>query len=308
MKSSRILFVPLIMLFFMIGYVADLSSESNSKRTLKTEPDDFRVSLTVGPTPEFLFKRMGITFTDESIQAKDIEGLQRIFKKYGSTEVWARIATPLKPKESMKNQVDRSLTAGLTRAKIAAKLGLNFNPELGLFGYYGDVSCQMPPDFSDFPEIRLSKPWEELTIDQMADVIEQYTEIVAKKILATGVNVNIWDLGNEINFGVAGVSVKPMPGSSCLQTDPHYYKVYEKLAPELAKMSVLDLVRMLATNESEAIAWLEEHVWPYSAKNIGGSGKGNTKSRSKGKIFHTYSQVLTQIFRCYFQSIAKRGV
>jgi hypothetical protein len=100
---------------------------------------------------------------------------------------------------------------GLERARLAAKLELPFNPELGLFDSYGDIRCQPPPDFTDY-EIALPGPWASLTIVQMTTVLRAYGAAVAKQIIATGATVGAWDLGNEVEYGVAGVAVRPMPG------------------------------------------------------------------------------------------------
>jgi hypothetical protein len=43
-------------------------------------------------------------------------------------------------------------------------------------------------------------------------VLRAYGAAVAKQIIATGATVGAWDLGNEVEYGVAGVAVRPMPG------------------------------------------------------------------------------------------------
>ena len=178
--------------------------------TLSFAPaQDFRVSLSVSPFTEIVLNS-GTTFSDGKTSASTVEDVQRLFAAHGSNEVYARIATTRKYRTGFG---DHSLERGLARARLAAQLHLPFNPELGLFNIYGDIRCQPAPDFSDFPEIPLAAPWPSLTLDQMAAALRAYGAAAARQILATGAQVRIWDIGNEIEFGVAGVAVRPVPGS-----------------------------------------------------------------------------------------------
>ena len=52
----------------------------------------FRVSLSVGEATEVLLKA-GFTYTDGRDTATTMEQLQRMLKRHGATEVWARINT-----------------------------------------------------------------------------------------------------------------------------------------------------------------------------------------------------------------------
>jgi hypothetical protein len=75
-----------------------------------------------------------------------------LFAAHGANEVYARIATTQKYRIG---DGDHSMERGLERARMAAGLNLPLNPELGLFNIYGDVRCQPPPDFTDYPEIKI---------------------------------------------------------------------------------------------------------------------------------------------------------
>ena len=123
--------------------------------------------------------------------------------------MYARVSTR---QSLVRGAGDHTMNGGLERARIAASLHLAFNPELGLFGNYGDIRCQPPPDFSDYPVVVLPGPWSSLTLDQMTAALRAYGAAAAKQIIGTGATVGIWDLGNEVEFGVAGVAVRPMPG------------------------------------------------------------------------------------------------
>ena len=221
---------------------------------------EFRVSLSVSPFTETVLNA-GTTFSDGTTTAKTVEDVQRLFVRHGANEVYARIATTQRYRTG---SGDHSMDRGLERAKLAASLGLPFNPELGLFNIYGDIRCQPPPDFTDYPAIKLPGVWTSLTLDQMTAALRAYGSAAARQILATGARVRIWDLGNEVELGVAGVAVQPAPGS-CDDTagGPGWYRAPDKVDPAIGQMTFQNVMQM---PERERIAWLVAHVWPHEAK------------------------------------------
>jgi len=232
----------------------------------------FRISLSVSPFAERVFES-GVTLTAGEHEATNVEELQQLFVAYGANEVYTRINTRNAPGHG---HADHSLVTGLTRAELAKKLGIPLNPELGLFGTYGDVRFQPPPNFSDYPEIELPGPWETLTLDQMCDALRKYGEIVARQILDTGVEVRIWDLGNEVEFGVAGLAVQPMPGDSDVdEGGPKYYKAPDGVDPEIGKQSIAGLLQLPV---DERIAWMKAHLWPYMGKYFAAAAEGIRKA------------------------------
>ncbi len=224
--------------------------------------------MSVSPFTELTF-RYGLTFTDGKITAKTPEELQKLFVSHGANEVYARIATTQKYRSGFG---DHSMDRGLERARMAKALSLPFNPELGLFNIYGDVRCQPSPDFSDYPEIKVPGAWTSLTLDQMLGTLRAYGAAAARQIASTGVKVRVWDLGNEVEFGTAGVAVQPMPGG-CDDTagGPGWYKAPDKVDPAIGKMSGAELMRM---PEAERIAWLQSHLWPHEAKLLAAVAEG----------------------------------
>lgn len=229
---------------------------------------DFRISLSVSPFAE-LRLRNGFTFTDGKLTAKNAEELQRMFAAHGANEVYARIATTQRYRTGFG---DHSMDRGLERARMAKSLNLPLNPELGLFNIYGDVRCQPAPDFSDYPEIKVPGPWASLTLDQMLPVLRLYGATAARQILGTGVKVRIWDLGNEVEFGAAGVAVQPMPGG-CDDTagGAGWYRAPDKVDPAIGKMSAVKLMQM---PEAQRITWLQQHLWPHEAKILAAVAEG----------------------------------
>ncbi len=225
------------------------------------EPEQpFRVALSVSPFTNTMINQ-GYTFEDSSgNKARTVSELQQLFMKHGANEVFVRIATDrYSPK---RNITDHSLERALERAKMAAELGLPLNPEIGLFEHYADVRGQPSPDFSEYPEIKLPGPWETLTVKEMAVVLKQYGAIVAKELVSTGVRINIWDIGNEIDFGIAGVAPKPFPESFTAELGYNWYRAPDKVNPIIGKQSIYSLLIM---NSKSRIKWCKENLWPHQA-------------------------------------------
>ncbi len=228
----------------------------------------FRVAVSVSPFAELMFSS-GLVFTDGKSTARTVDELQKMFVAHGANEVYARIATSRKNTPGFG---DHSFDRGLMRARLAKSLGLPFNPELGLFKAYGDVRCQPSPDFSEYPEIKVPGAWTSLTIDQMLPILRAYGASAAKLILSTGATVRVWDLGNEVDFGVAGVAPQPMP-DACddLTSGAKWYQPPDKVDPEIGKQSVLDLLKL---SEVDRVAWLRAHVWPHEARMFAAVAEG----------------------------------
>ena len=248
---------------------------------------DFRVSISVSPFSELVFST-GITFTDGKLTARNPEELQRLFMSHGANEVYARIATTQKHRIGFG---DHSMDRGLERARMAKTLGLPFNPELGLFKTYGDIRCQPAPDFSDYPQIKIPPAWTSLTLEQMLPILRAYGAAAARQIIGTGVQVRIWDLGNEVEFGSAGVAVQPMPGA-CNDTEgTGWYRAPDRIDPAIGKMSALDLLQM---PESQRIDWLKTHLWPHEARILAAVAEGVRSVDPKAK-FSTHVSGVTAV-------------
>jgi arabinogalactan endo-1,4-beta-galactosidase len=249
---------------------------------------DFRISVSVSPFTE-LETQQGITFTDGKTIAKNPGELQRLFDDHGANEVYARIATTQKYRIGFG---DHSMDRGLERARMAQALGLPFNPELGLFNAYGDVRCQPPPDFSDYPQIKVPGVWTSLKLEEMLKILRSYGAVAAKQILDTGVKVRIWDIGNEVEFGMAGVAVPPLLGG-CDDTagGKGWYRAADKVDPEIGKMSIMDLSKL---SETDRIDWLRKHVWSYEAKMFDAVVEG-IRSVDPGARFSTHVSGVTSV-------------
>lgn len=209
--------------------------------------------------------------------AEDVRSVQRLL---GGTEVFARCNT---------TRVGMEHT--LARARLAAELDLPFNPEFGLWHSYGDISHQPDPDFrDDYPEVGQKAPWHEQTLSQMRACLTRYGSLVAEQVLATGARVDVWDVGNEVELGVPGASVPPIP-----QLAGRFdYRAPDTLNPRIGRRDFADRVTRLGY-AAEDIAWLKRELWPYIAEIMGAFAEG-VRSVQPGARFSTHLSGLAAVF------------
>lgn len=256
----------------------------------------FRVALSVSPFTGKLFSA-GAVYTDGKLTAHDAASLQAMYVAHGANEVFARISCEMNPTGSAD---DHSLATALARAKLAHDMSLPFNPELGLWQHYGDISCQPPPDYSDYPGITLPGAWGTLTIDQMLPAFHDYGALVATKITQTGVDVNVWDIGNEVDFGVAGVAPQGINGDCSTP-----YVAPDGVDPAIGQQTVLALLTMSGSNR---ISWLQAHIWPNEAKILGAVAAGIRSVVPDARFATHMSQSRSPTFaRAFYQAMFDGG-
>ena len=126
----------------------------------------------------------------------------------------------------------------------------------------------------------------------MLPVLRLYGVTAARQILDTGVKVRIWDVGNEVEFGIAGVAIQPMPGA-CDDTagGAGWYKPPDAVDAAIGKMSALTLVRM---SDAKRIEWLQTHVWPHEAKMLAAVAEG-IRSVDPRARFSTHVSGMTSV-------------
>jgi len=233
-----------------------------------TPDHPFRISLSISPFTDSQFET-GIVFKSGEVTARNLTELQQLFISNGANEVYARIATR---QERSSAGGDHSMARAMQLATIARSLSIPFNPELGLFHMYGDVRCQPPPDFHDYPQIKIPKAWHYLTLEEIIPMLRAYGAAVARQILSTGVRVRIWDIGNEVEFGMAGVAVRPLPGGcDNTESEPGWYQPPDAVDPAIGRTSVAEL---MGSAEARRITWLETHLWPHEARMIAAVADG----------------------------------
>lgn len=307
MKRTKIVITLLLVvliaggtvLFNLTVYIRD----SNYKPALNNE--NFRIALSVSPFSGEAFEE-GYRYIAEDLSAANREELEKMYIEAGATEMYARIATKryksadnIAYGEYDSNANYHTLEQGLELCKMAAKLDIPINPEIMCAYTYMDMDRQQAPDFSEYPEIyelQGGKTWEELTLEEMCTVLKAYGEFVATEILRTGCRVDNWNIGNEANYGFAGVNV----GLNTV--------VNEKLAkiPDWKK----NILPVLGTD------WLKDNVWKYNAKQMAAVAEGIETAYAKlgmdanGIKFSTHiATVVTTVHNAvtYFKTLQENG-
>lgn len=258
----------------------------NGARKNVASGEPFRVALSLSPFTLNQFDA-GYTFKIGDKTATSAAELQQIYRDLGSTEMYVRLATKrhktYKADGSLDNTTDgkpdenanvHTFDQVMQTCRIAAALNIPINPEVMCAYIYMDMDGTQAPRFykSDYPEL-YAKPefaaimkdgeakWEELSLTDICKVLEIYGEFVGDSILATGATVNDWNLGNEANFGFAGIGIG-MPNS---------------FDQKLAKAGVMK--RYMSSLFS--VWWLKKHVWKYEAQTLAAVQRGILKSYEK---------------------------
>jgi hypothetical protein len=113
-------------------------------------------------------------------------------------------------------------------------------------------------------------------LPQMEGALRHYGALVARQILSTGVHVNYWDLGNEVEWGVAGVAIRSFNQDG--------YSPPDAVDPAIGQMSA---VRLLSMPETDRIAWLRQHLWPYVGRLLAAVADG-VRSVDRAARFSTH--------------------
>ncbi len=283
---------------------------------------DFRVALSLSPFTLNQFDA-GYTFKVGDKTATTPAELQQIYQSLGSTEMYVRLATKrhktYKADGTLDNTTDgkpdenanvHTFDQVMQTCRIAASLNIPINPEVMCAYIYMDMDGTQAPRFykADYPELYATNPtwarilkdgnakWEELSLDEICTVLEIYGEFVADSILATGATVNDWNLGNEANFGFAGIGIG---------TPNSFDQKLAKAGPMKRYMSSLF-----------SLWWLKKHVWCYNVKQYAAVKRGILKAYTKaGKDasnvrFSTHIATVTSTPRAtasFFQYMAENG-
>ena len=297
LKYITIIVLVIKILISQFIYLIDFSP-------VKTD-EKFRLALSVSPFTDKSI-REGYTYEYEEKQITTVEELQKLYMEKGSTEMYVRIATKksVTSEDKTDGKIDTNANVhtfdqAIELCEIAARLNIPINPEVMCAYTYMDMEKQQAPRFHDYPEIyalQKNKDWSELSLDEMVVVLKAYGKFLATKILETGCTVNNWNLGNEANFGFAGVNFG-------LKT-----KVNKKLE------GVTDFMRYVYPTLN--VGWLEDNIWKYNAKQFAAVKDGILeaykqldKDSSKVKFSTHIATVVMTPGACarYFNCLKKNG-
>lgn len=267
-----------------IGYGAFESARKPSE--IRGE-EPFRVALSLSPFTLNQFEA-GYSFRIGDKTATTPMQLQQIYRDLGATEMYVRLATKrhktYKADGSLDNTTDgekdenanvHTFDQVMQTCRIAAALDMPINPEVMCAYIYMDMDGTQAPRFyeSDYPElyanpvfagIMRGRKWEQLSLDEICTVLEIYGEFVGDSILATGCTVNNWNLGNEANFGFAGIGIGT----------PNTFD------QKLAKAG--SMKRYMSSLFS--LWWLKKHIWRYNARQYAAVKRGILKAYAKAGI------------------------
>lgn len=263
-RKKQILFV-LVTLIAIIG-IRILSAQffySELGYAPVKNDDKFRMALSVSPFTKTAFENgYSYEFNDKIIT--NIEELEKMYIENGATEMYVRIAT--KRHVTGTDETDgkpdsnanvHTFDQAMELCKLAAKLNIPINPEVMCAYTYMDMETQQAPRFDEYPEIytlQNGKEWSEMSLDEINVVLKAYGKFLASEILKTGCKVDNWNLGNEANFGFAGVSLG-------LKT---------AVNPKLEKVS--DFMRYIMPTFN--CGWLERNIWKYNASEFAAVKEG----------------------------------
>ncbi len=262
-----------------MGYGAFKSAQNHAETD---EP--FRVALSLSPFSLNQFDA-DYTFKIGDKTATTPAELQQIYKDLGATEMYVRLATKRHKTYNADGTLDNTTDGKkdenanvhtfdqvMQTCRIARDLKMPINPEIMCAYIYMDMDGTQAPRFyeSDYPElyanpqfasIMRGRKWEELSLSDICTVLEIYGEFVGDSILANSYEVKNWNLGNEANFGFAGIGIG---------TPNSFDKTLANAGPMKRYMSSLF-----------SLWWLKKHVWKYEAQTLAAVKKGILKAYIK---------------------------
>lgn len=119
--------------------------------------------------------------------------------------------------------------------------------------------------------------------------------------------VNYWNLGNEVDFGTAGVAPQPAPGA-CDGDDGQsdWYRAPDGVDPAIGKQSVGSL--MVTFSEQQRIAWLQQHVWPHTARLLEAAATGVRQVDPEARFAtHISTSCSPEFAAVFFQAMQEHG-
>ena len=249
------------------------------------------------------YSKYGYTFTDGTHTASSLKELQEMYNAYGATEMYVRINTtrytPEEATDDFYHVRMHCLEQSLKACEVAAELGMPINVELGCFAGYSDAFESQYPDFSEYSDEDLGieypnvngtrKEWKDMTIEEICLVLEAYGKFVATTIKnETGANVEIWDLGNETNYGFGGIMM-PLKSAVSKATSKQFWITYLK--------------------KGFGADWLAKNIWCYNGQMFAALKKGIKEVYPEAKFSSHISTVTwgADYTVKYFKTLAANG-
>ena len=296
------------------GTMAMLGNLMRSKKSIKYQTfgdealypvDNFRVSMSAMNHWEdgTDYAKYDYTYSDTNGHtANTLQGLQEMFNYYGATEMYVRINTTrfYPTNTNLKDYYHirmHCLEESKKAVNAAVALGMPINVELGVFEGYSDAFESQYPVFDEYPELDSVYPkdkngnrkaWKDMSLDEICAVLREYGKLVAGELHALGANVEIWDLGNETNYGFGGVML-PLKSSVSKATSKQFWITYMK--------------------SGFGADWLAKNVWCYNAKMFAALKEGIKEVYPSAKFSSHISTVTVgdEYVVKYFKTLADNG-
>ena len=250
------------------------------------------------------YAKYDYTYSDKNGHtATDLKSLQEMYNAYGATEMYVRINTTRHyPKETVNDYYHarmHCLDESLKACEVSVALDMPINVELGCFAAYSDAFESQYPDFSEYTDEELGitypkdgngnrKVWKDMSIEEICLVLKGYGRFVANTIKATGANVEIWDLGNETNYGFGGVMM-PLDSAVSKATSKSFWVTYLK--------------------KGFGADWLAKNIWCYNGKMFASLAEG-IKEVYPNALFSSHISTVTwgpDYTVKYFKTLAENG-
>ena len=268
--------------------------------------DNFRVSMSAMNHWEdgTDYAKYDYTFTDTNGHtANTLKGLQEMFNYYGATEMYVRINTTRHyPDESVNDYYHAKmhcLDESLKACQVATELNMPINVELGCFAAYSDAFESQYPIFDEYSDEELGityptkngkrKEWKDMSIEEICLVLRAYGKFVATTIKTeTNANVEIWDLGNETNYGFGGVMM-PLESSVSKATSKQFWITYLK--------------------KNFGADWLAKNIWCYNGQMFAALKEGIKEVYPEAKFSSHISTVTwgADYTVKYFKTLEENG-
>ena len=191
--------------------------------------------------------------------------------------------------------IKQSLEESKKVCALAAELGMPINVELGCFKAYSDAFESQYPTFDEYPEIDYpvdeegkDKEWKDMSLDEICSVLRQYGRLVASEIREIGCEVEYWDLGNETNYGFAGVML-PLDSAVSRDSSKSFWVTYIK--------------------KGFGADWLAKNIWCYNGKMFAALAEGIREVYPDAKFSSHLSTVTfgPEYVVKYFRTLAENG-
>ncbi len=188
----------MVLILCILSCVFSLSSLAEEKGEISVEPinfenRDFIKGMDISSL--ISLEEASVKFFDENGKEDD---LLRILRKNGVNYLRVRVWNdPFDENGNSYGGGHNDIETACLLAGRAAKYGLKLLIDFHYSDFWADPAKQKAP-----------KDWENYTVDQKCDAIREFTTSSLKKIIASGGDIGMVQIGNETTTGICGVTAR----------------------------------------------------------------------------------------------------